>query len=106
MRPVERITLLVLIAVATLAFAWVISPFSDAIFWAGIVAVVFHPLNERILGAMPSRRNLAALATVVLVLLIIILSLVLVTAALVQEASDLYGRSGRTRLGGLVPAGS
>lgn len=53
----SRIFLLALVAVTTLTFLWLIAPFSGAVLWAVIAAVLFEPLNERVLRAMPRRRG-------------------------------------------------
>ncbi len=92
MRNLEHKAFLALIAAATLAFAWILWPFFGAVFWAAVIAVVFHPLNERLRKAWPGRSNWAALASVVVILCIVVLPVLLIAAALAREATDLYGR--------------
>jgi predicted PurR-regulated permease PerM len=53
---------------------------------------VFAPLNRRLIGALGERRNLAALATLLIILTMVILPLTLTAASLVQEATGLYQR--------------
>ena len=61
--PLARLFLLLLVGGATLAFLWLIAPFSGAILWAIVAAVLFEPLNVRLLARMPRRRNAAAAIT-------------------------------------------
>jgi predicted PurR-regulated permease PerM len=97
-------TLLVLIAVVSLAFAWILWPFYGAILWATILAIVFAPVNRRLLDALPGRRNLAALVTVLIIVGIVLLPLALTAASLVSEATSIYDRiqSGQLDLGRIL----
>ncbi|MGB8817558.1 MAG: AI-2E family transporter [Rhizobiaceae bacterium] len=90
MRTLEERAFLLLTVIVTLAFAWVLWPFFGAILWGAVVAILFAPLNRRLLVAMPHRTNSAALATIAIVLLIVILPLSLIAIAMVQEAAALY----------------
>lgn len=88
----ESKSLLVIVAAATLAFAWILWPFLAAIFWAVIIAIVFEPMHARLLRLLAGRGNWAAVVTVLLSLLMVVLPLALIGAALAAEASDVYGR--------------
>jgi predicted PurR-regulated permease PerM len=93
--PVRRIdesTFLLLLFAVTLAFGWVLYPFYGAVLWAIIVAVIFAPVNRRLLASMPGRQNLAALLTVLLIIAMVILPLAIVATSLVQEATSLFGK--------------
>lgn len=95
--------LLALVAVATLAFLWLVAPFSGAILWAVIVAVLFEPLNARLLAAMPRRPGRAALATLLIIVVVVVVPAMLLGAALLREAAAFYARvqSGEIDLGRL-----
>jgi predicted PurR-regulated permease PerM len=90
MRMLEDKTFLLLIIAISLAFAWILWPFYGAVLWGAVLAIVFAPLFRRLSRSMRQRRNLAALATVMIILVIVILPLTLITASLVQEASGVY----------------
>lgn len=92
MQTLEYKSFLVLIGLVSLAFAWVIWPLFGAVFWAAVIAIVFDPLNQRLLIVMKNRRSFAALATVLIILVIIIVPLLVTAAALAQEASGIYGQ--------------
>lgn len=87
-----RIFLPSLVAAATVAFLWLIAPFSGAILWAVIAAVLFEPLNARILGAMPRHRSGAALITLLIIVVVVVVPAMLLAAALLREATAFYSR--------------
>ncbi|MBR1271601.1 AI-2E family transporter [Bradyrhizobium sp. AUGA SZCCT0222] len=92
MRKIENQCFLLLLVAVTLGFGWVLLPFYGAILWAIVVAVIFAPLNRRLQSRMRGGPNLAAAATVVIVLAMVILPLGLITASLLQEASTLFAK--------------
>ena len=89
---IARAFLLILVAFATIAFLWLVTPFSGAILWAVIAAILFEPLNRRLLAAMPRRRNTAALATLLVIVGVVLVPAMLLSAALLREATGFYGR--------------
>jgi predicted PurR-regulated permease PerM len=78
--------------VATVLFALIIWPFFGAVCWAVFITLVFWPLHLRFLHGSHGRRNIAALATLTVVLLIVILPLTMVAASITDEASQLVAR--------------
>jgi predicted PurR-regulated permease PerM len=92
MRNLEENTLLLLVVVVSLAFAWILWPFYEAVLWATVLAIVFSPLYRRLSSVMGQQQSLAALATVLIILTLVILPLTLIAASLVQEATNLYDR--------------
>ena len=100
MRELEDKNFLFLIIVVTLAFAWILWPFYGAVLWGTVTAIMFAPLYRRLTRSMRDRRNLAALATVLVIVAIVILPLSLIAASLLQEASGVYER---VQSGGLEP---
>lgn len=92
MRRLEEKIFLLLIAAASLAFAWILWPFFGAIFWGTVIAIVFAPLFRRLSGPMRQSPSIAALATILIVIVIVILPLTAITSSLIQEATNLYDR--------------
>jgi predicted PurR-regulated permease PerM len=92
MRNLEDNTLLLLTVAVSLAFAWILWPFYEAVLWATVLAIVFAPLYRRLSSSMGQRNSLAALATVLIIVTMVILPLTLIAASLVQEATSLYQR--------------
>src|SRR5690606_3250605 len=89
----DRAFLAFLIIVSILFFL-VLRPFFGAIFWAALLALLFFPLQRRLLRRFPRRVNLVSLITMILVLLIVVIPLLLLIAGLAQE-----GRSEERRVG-------
>ena len=96
----HKVFLLLLIAVSV-AFATILLPFYNAVFWASVLAILFTPFYRRLLGRMPKRENLAALATLLLCLVIVILPVTFITASLLQEGQAFYQKisSGELKFG-------
>jgi predicted PurR-regulated permease PerM len=92
MQRIEDRTFMLLVALATIAFAWVLRPFYGAILWGLVVAILFNPLNLRIRRTLGQRKNLASVATVLLVIVIVIVPLILISASLTQQATGFYRR--------------
>jgi predicted PurR-regulated permease PerM len=88
-RRIEHRGFLLLLVVATLAFAWVLYPFYGAILWAVVVAVIFAPVHRWLLQSMQGRSGLAAAVTVLIIIAMVLLPLALITASLAQEASGI-----------------
>src|SRR4029079_11113005 len=92
MRHLEDNTLLLLTVAVSLAFAWILWPFYEAILWATVLAIVFAPLYRRLSSSRGQRHSLAALATILIIVTMVILPLTFIAASLVQEATSLYQR--------------
>jgi predicted PurR-regulated permease PerM len=95
MRRLEDNTLLFLVVVVSLVFAWILWPFFGAVLWAAVLAIVFAPLHRRLLRSMPKQGNLAALIIVLIILALVILPLTVTAAALVDEAVSCIRESSR-----------
>jgi len=85
LRSLEDNALLLLVFAISLAFACILWPFFGALLWAAVLAIVFTPLHEWMLHAMPKRQNLPALATVLIILTLVILPLTLIAASLCKR---------------------
>ncbi len=93
--PAPRIedgVFLAFVLVVSIAFALVIEPFFAAILWGVIAAILFAPVNQALLAAMPRRRNSAAGLTLLLIVAVVIVPAIILSIALVQEATLFYGR--------------
>ena len=88
----ESKSFLVLLSLISIAFVWLILPFYGAIFWAVILAILFAPLQARIVRRCKQRESLAALITLVLILLLVILPVIFLTVSMLQEGSMFYQR--------------
>jgi predicted PurR-regulated permease PerM len=114
-RPVavEDKAFLLLVVAVSLAFAWILWPFYGAVLWGTVTAIVFTPLHRRLRSALGRRPNLAAFATVAIIVVLVILPLTLIAISVLQEAYGIYERfkSGELNVGsylaqviGVMPA--
>lgn len=92
-RPnVEQASFLVVIALTTIAFIWLLLPYYSAVLWAVILTILFQPLQrwlERVLGGRP---GLAAALSVLACICIVVIPGSMILASLAQEANGLYQR--------------
>lgn len=84
---IEFKSLLFVVLVASALFAVILWPFFGAVCWAVFIALVFWPLHLRLLRGSHGRRNMAAAASLTVVLLIVILPMAMLVGSITQEAS-------------------
>ncbi|MDQ0668989.1 putative PurR-regulated permease PerM [Pseudomonas sp. W2I6] len=97
-------TLLLLLALVTIAFIWILLPFYGAVFWAVILGIIFAPMQRRFQQRFGWNRNLTSLATLTVCLIIAILPVIITSALLVQEGATLYKNveSGKLDVAGYI----
>jgi predicted PurR-regulated permease PerM len=93
--PMNQYTLeqkffLFLLAVVSLAFGWILLPYSGAVFWGIVLAILFAPLYRRLFVATKRKPTLAALITLASIVVMVILPLSLITASLIDQAATIY----------------
>lgn len=90
MQKLEENVFLLLVSLSTLAFLWLLWPFSGAILWGTVLAIIFAPVYRYLAGRGGLKPGFAALSTILLIILIVMLPLAALTAALGREATALY----------------
>lgn len=88
----ETRTFLLFLFAVSIGFALLIKPFFGTIFWACAIAVIFAPLQQRLLKRWPNHKNLTALATLFLCIVIVILPVVFVISSVVNEGVMVYNK--------------
>jgi predicted PurR-regulated permease PerM len=78
------------VAVATVAMAWIASPFYGAILWALTAAIVFAPANAALAKALNGHRNTAAGLTLLGIIAMVIVPAGVIGSLLVEEAIGTY----------------
>jgi len=91
-RRLQSAFFLGLLVFTTLAFFGLIQDFLLPIFWAAVLATIFHPLYRRCKAGLGGYATLASVATIGLILLLVILPLLLTGFAVAAEISGLYER--------------
>src|SRR5690606_1997367 len=76
----------------TVAFGWLLLPFYGAVLWAVILAILFYPLNRRLVTRFRGRRNLAAGVSLLACICIVVIPGSVILASLAQEANGFYNR--------------
>ena len=90
--PFEDRVFLGFLAVATLAMAWIASPFYGAILWALVAVILFAPVMDRIARRMPKRKNSAAALTLLMIIAVVIIPTISVSSLLIDEALGTYAK--------------
>lgn len=86
----ERRTFLASLVLVSLAFIWLMLPFSGPIFWAVAIALIFHPVQNWLTRQLGERRSLVALITLAICMTIVVIPVLLLAASLVAEGLGLY----------------
>jgi predicted PurR-regulated permease PerM len=85
---------LLLLTLVTIAFFWILLPYSGAVFWGVVFAIVFAPLQSRLLRATKGKPTVAALLSLLVILLMVIFPLTLIAASLIDQAAAIYVQVG------------
>lgn len=88
--PTHNRAFIVLLVAISLAFAWLLVPFAAAVFWAVVIAILFYPLQKRLVQRMPRHRNLAAMLSLLAVIVVVLLPVSLVMRSLISETIQVY----------------
>lgn len=88
----ETRTFLAMLVGVSLAFVLLMKPFFGPIFWAIAIALIFHPVRQKLATKMGDRPNLIALLTLLLCLFIVIIPVLALVTSLVAEGVVLYQR--------------
>ena len=88
----RRAAFLLLLALVTVAFFWIISPFFGAVFWAMVLALMFMPVHRRLCARLRGRDTLAALGTLLFCMAIVVVPMIFVVGAMVDEATSFTQR--------------
>ncbi|MES2824180.1 MAG: AI-2E family transporter [Pseudomonadota bacterium] len=86
----ETRTFLLFLILVSCGFLWILKPFFSAVFWAVAIAIIFFPVQQRLLKRWPSRPNLAALMTLLLCIVVVILPVIFVIGSVIEEAVLVY----------------
>ena len=79
-----------LLAVVSLAFLWVIEPFWGSVFWSVVLALIFRPLQRKMVVWLKGRHNVSALLTLLIIMLLVVLPILLLALSIAAELSSFY----------------
>lgn len=89
-RDLEKNAFLLLLAVVSIGFLWVVFPLFGAVMWAVSFAILFRPLNGYFAKRLGLGPTLASIATTLLVLLLVVLPGVITAGFIAQEAASVW----------------
>jgi predicted PurR-regulated permease PerM len=89
-RKLEGASFLVLVFIASALFLWMIRAFVWPVFWAAVLAVLFHRIHARLLTACRGRATPAALLSMLAVVLFVVVPFALVVGAIARQGLLLY----------------
>jgi predicted PurR-regulated permease PerM len=89
-QKLETTTFLFFLFLVSLGFILILKPFFGTIFWACAIAVIFYPLQQRLLKHFTGRINLTAFITLIVCILIVILPVIILTASIISEGAAIY----------------
>ncbi len=87
---IQNVFFFVLLITATLAFLAILFPFFEPILWAVTLAVLFSPVQKKLLQHLHNRENLTALLTLLIILFAVIVPAMLLSIAVGKEGVSLY----------------
>lgn len=83
---------LLILAIVTVAFFDVLSPYFSPILWAAVLAVIFHPLKSLLRNKLGDRNGLASLLTLLCICLIVFTPLMIIASSLAVEINTVYSK--------------
>jgi predicted PurR-regulated permease PerM len=86
----QGVSFVAMLVIVTAAFVWLMLPFYGAVLWAVIIAILFNPLQRRLVQLLGGRRSLAAAISTFACICIVVIPGSMVLAALAREANTLY----------------
>ncbi len=90
-KKIQNYTLIALLLGISILFFWMVRPYWYPVFWAAVVAALFHPLYLRFVRRFGGRRSLAAGLTEIIIIVLLVLPLLGIIALIIQQAISVYG---------------
>lgn len=91
-RRLESGGLILFLVLISAALLLVVSSFIGALLWSVLAAILFQSLFRWLLGRWPGRRNLAAAATLLIILVAVILPALAITGMVVDQSAGVYAK--------------
>jgi len=88
-KTIDQVFFFLLLSIVTVAFFDLIDSFLKAIFWALVLALMFRPLQQKLLKVIPGRPALDALLTTFAIIVSVLIPVILIALAVAQEAANL-----------------
>lgn len=89
-RDMEKRTLVWFLLALSVMFLAILAPFWTAIFWAGVMSLLFKPLQRRLTKSFGDRPSLAAGCTLIIGFVLVVLPVIGIAFGFVREGAALY----------------
>lgn len=89
-RDMEKRTFIWFLLALSVVFFIILAPFWTAIFWAGVMSLLFKPLQRRLTRLFGDRQSLAAVCTVLIGFIVVVLPVIGIAFGFVREGAQLY----------------
>lgn len=94
-KKIQSYTFIGLLIGITLVFFWMLRPYIYAIFWAGVLATIFYPVNKFILNKIgKKRKTLATTLTMIIAILVFLIPLAGISFLIINQAVNIYQEFG------------
>src|SRR5690625_761563 len=90
LRNFENRAFLTLVLLTSFAFIWMVRGFLLPVFWAAVLAVLFHPVYSRLLAFCRGRAPIAAALATLTAVLVVLVPLTALGVAVTRQAITLY----------------
>ena len=87
---IERGGLILFLALITVALVVVVWPFASPLLWAALAAIMFQPLNRRLLPLCKDSANRAAFAALLIITFAVVLPALWIGTMIVEQAAELF----------------
>ena len=81
---------ILILAIVSVAFFDILAPYFSAVLWASILAVIFHPVKNKLRGWVGERNGVASLLTLLVICLIVFTPLIVILSSLAIELNVVY----------------
>ncbi len=89
-RHVENGGLILFLMLITAGLILIVSGFAGALLWAALAALLFQPLFQRLLRRWPTRRNIAATVTLLIITVAVVIPALVLASLVVEQAAGVY----------------
>jgi predicted PurR-regulated permease PerM len=86
----EKRTFIGVLIALSLLFILLLLPFWGAIFWAGVMSLLFYPLHSRLNRRFGNRPSLAALCTLLIGFVLVVMPVIAIGFGFIREGAQLY----------------
>ncbi|NGP54471.1 AI-2E family transporter [Thioalkalivibrio sp. XN8] len=86
----EQAAFLILLALVTVAFVWLLKPFFAPLLWACIIAVLFHPVQVWLEQRWGHRPNITALTTLLACVVLVVIPVLLLLVSFLQQGLSVF----------------